>query len=669
MEKEKALKIFEAIKSDDVKSFASFIASNSDLSLCFGRFPLLSTCYLFGSYKILNKFEKHLFKIVNFSKTDEIAEIYLKFKNVSGKLIRLYQDEKIVFPIEMLSILGDNETIARNYKKLYKNAEIISNIQKIYNLKFNTEADISQIRFEAKRNKMSLKKKLFLLCTSIFMIFMLAFPIISMALIKTRSGFGLETSPILVKNEIEFETALLKQKQNIKLINDIVLTKEVSIENFDGKIDGNGKLLTISNFQSKSVFNNFGGEIFNLGLILEIQELKINKSFSVLSETLTGKISNCSASGKLSLDYDVTEESYASIFAVTNNGFIENCNANLEINVKNNSSSDAFFSTFAGINNREITSCQNLSGKILADTVDVAGIVSDNYGSLLNCSNAFEIFQETDREWNPNSAGIALNNNGQISGAINTGKISSISNNLTDSNSGNQEGFGVFVSGIVCINKNSISGSLNSGELLAKCKNGFIYAGGIVSISTISDDGKILGTIFSSSSTNKILVEKDENDGRPVLVGGIVGLNQGALNGCGYEGEFDFNLNFAVSLDDSQIFSGGIAGSVEMIFNMNGTPASVISNCYASLKNKKIDYFKGGLIGILIFPNLPYPPEIYLQFEFLNCHYVSSGDISCSGYYKFVDSDPVQITDRDGIKSYNSLEELKNNARGLNFNV
>ena len=58
MEKQKLLKLFEAIKRDDVKSFSFVMQSNSDLNVCFGRFPLLSLFYLYESYKILDKYYK-----------------------------------------------------------------------------------------------------------------------------------------------------------------------------------------------------------------------------------------------------------------------------------------------------------------------------------------------------------------------------------------------------------------------------------------------------------------------------------------------------------------------------------------------------------------------------------------------------------------------------------
>ena len=93
MEYQKSRQLFEAIKKDDLKTFENLITSNADLNICFGRFPLLSVCYLYDSVKILNKFEKKLFSKSAFDIHEEFFEIYLKFKTHAKKSIRLFLDE------------------------------------------------------------------------------------------------------------------------------------------------------------------------------------------------------------------------------------------------------------------------------------------------------------------------------------------------------------------------------------------------------------------------------------------------------------------------------------------------------------------------------------------------------------------------------------------------
>ena len=135
MEQERAQKIFEAIKKDDLKLFSSLLTSPQDFQICFGRFPLLSICYLFESYKILSVYENRLLSVNRFEKIYEPFEIYKKFKQKAKRCLRLYVgSEKIVYPIEMLAILNEQRLIKDNYKKLFKNEEILNNITKIYNI-------------------------------------------------------------------------------------------------------------------------------------------------------------------------------------------------------------------------------------------------------------------------------------------------------------------------------------------------------------------------------------------------------------------------------------------------------------------------------------------------------------------------------------------------------
>ena len=85
MDSEKLKQIFDAIKTDDLKSFSSFMLSKNDLNICFGRFPLLSLCYLYKSYKIIDEYEVDLISVKNYTVVDEYYEIYLEFKKYAKK--------------------------------------------------------------------------------------------------------------------------------------------------------------------------------------------------------------------------------------------------------------------------------------------------------------------------------------------------------------------------------------------------------------------------------------------------------------------------------------------------------------------------------------------------------------------------------------------------------
>lgn len=109
--------ILNAIKTDDLSSFSHLVVAQNATALSFGRFPLLSLCYLFNSKKIVKKYEKQLLKIDEYTVVEEPFFIYQKFKVFAKKAVRLYFDEtSVVSPLEMLAILHRDSTLMRVFK-------------------------------------------------------------------------------------------------------------------------------------------------------------------------------------------------------------------------------------------------------------------------------------------------------------------------------------------------------------------------------------------------------------------------------------------------------------------------------------------------------------------------------------------------------------------------
>jgi hypothetical protein len=129
--------------------FSSSIKGNEELS--FGRFPILSLCYLYGAKKILKNHKVSLLKIKDYKVVDEEIDLYQKFKTVAGKILRLYiKDNIIVSPLEMMAILGMDRELKRQYSKYTKNECIIKNINSIYVIK-NQSAVISEFGISIER--------------------------------------------------------------------------------------------------------------------------------------------------------------------------------------------------------------------------------------------------------------------------------------------------------------------------------------------------------------------------------------------------------------------------------------------------------------------------------------------------------------------------------------
>ena len=99
--------LFDAVKKDDCETFFNLTKNTRLGSTCFGRFPVLSLMYLYGSDKLVKNFEKKLLEVGVYTVVDEPEEIYPVFKEKAKKCLRLYVDkDAVVSPLEMLLILG-----------------------------------------------------------------------------------------------------------------------------------------------------------------------------------------------------------------------------------------------------------------------------------------------------------------------------------------------------------------------------------------------------------------------------------------------------------------------------------------------------------------------------------------------------------------------------------
>ena len=663
MTRETLGQIHEAVVKDNLAEFKKFVKSNSDLSFSYGRFPILSLCYLYGSYKILEKYEKFMLGLSNYTDADEFSEDYLKFKEVAGKSVRLYSDQKVL-PIEMLAILGDSETIAKNYKKLYKTGEITEKLQKIYSLTHEETIEISVSKFAARKNKISVPRKIFLSLVLVVMCFMLAFPAMCLGIIGASTGLGTKASPIVIRNESELIKSLEKGNRSYKLLNDIVLTKKLNAEKFSGNLDGDSHSLTLSDKQDCSLFETLSGTVSNLKISAKLDEFDISENFGVIATNSSGNIEGCEVSVDGTVNFIAEEDTYFSLFVVTNDGKITNSKASGNITAKNDTNTNAFLVGFAGTNNGEIENCKTENGEFLTDTVDLAGFVIDNYGKISGCENNFNLSQSTEKEWHPNTSGIVINNYGEIAGVVNRGEISSVSTNKSISNAGNEDGFFVYSAGVACVSLNAISNAKNYGKISASSLYSSIFVGGIAGLSTVDQEAETEGTIKNCKSFGEIVAEitdasfQDENVKVVVYAGGICGEIQCEMSLCGFEGKIQIS-------SDGVKYVGGLGGLAAALYsNRDGRLVTPINSCYASTEFVvSEEEYKGGLFGMFIVGD-----PTSLSTIFTNCHYVRNGTTAYSGYV-FISALQARIVmqDSDQIKSYESLETLKASAGGLNF--
>ena len=641
MEKENLEKLFVAIKKDDLKSFSLIMLSNSDLNISFGRFPILSLLYLYGSYAILAKYEKFLLPIHNYSIVYEPYDAYLDLKKKAKKSIRLFAgSEEIIYPILMLAILDEREELNKSYKKLYKNAEINAILSKIYKINLNLDINQTDVGVTLPRKKMSLSQK-FMVFASIFVLVLFSlFSVISIIIMKNVNGLGTKNSPILVSSEKELVQAISKGKY-YKLTKDIEISESVALKDFKGSIDGDGHTITVTN-RTTSLFKKTSGTIKNLIVNVALENASISQNFAILAENNAGKFENVTISGEISILSYVDDEAYFAGLAVTNDGTITGANVTLDVTIVNKRNTDAFFAGLVGVNNGKIENSKTTTCKFSADTIDISGIATTNNGEIVGVTNGAEVEQTSEKEWHPHSSGVVVNNYGTISNSSNLGKISSCSTlaaALTEDTT-----YYVFAAGIATQNYGKIEECTNSGQISGESKISKIYLGGIVGMNSATDTYspevvkcKVTASLSAKSTSG------DESVGGIVAsnsayVYGTYIINLAKVTGCGFSGKIETSAQ--------NVFAGGIAGENYLSEIKNSYSSAHLTNSYeGSRDNVCLAYLIG---GARIASNLSQIDTNY---------YVKTSDISAviTGYGDYLS--------RFNTTQISSLDELPEGVR------
>lgn len=603
-------KLLEAIKQDDLKSFSLLMPTNADLNLSYGRFPILSLLYLFSSFKILSKYEKILMPIHNFRVVEERNELYKTFKLKAKRTIRLFLGEEIIYPILMLAVLNERTILKHNFKFLYKNAEINDKLLKIYKLRHNLQVVLDLESIIIPNKIPSVKQSIFFVLVSLISCLVMALSGFAVVFMKNTNGLGTSSRPIKILKAEEFVEAVDKGNRVYSLQNDLEIeASDFEETDFSGTILGNGKTISLVGEIDSAMIKNLSGTIKDLKIKISENKVKITKNWAIIAENSSGKIENCVISGSFSGEYSSDEEIFAGIFVAKNTGEIKSSEVKVSASLVNQKESNAYFGNFAGTNDGVIQNCKASSGIVVADTVDLAGIVCQNYGDVLNVENKITLTQTSNKEWHPNIGGITIANYGKIKTCKNYAELNASS--TTDVETENV--YYIFIGGLACENYGNIADSRNYGKVIAKGNIANIIAGGLVAQNIDNDEG-LEGEIKSSLSKSDIDAKSETGS---ICVGGVVGLNATTVTGSGFIGTIDADTNatndgdvFANSLDkEVVIFAGGVVGLSQY---------SEIKECYAD-----VNYKANG--QTIVSPAADEPQKLY------------AGIIASVGIYAYID--------------------------------
>jgi len=572
--------LLESIKKDNLKTFENIVGDGNLLSLCYGRFPILSILYLYESNRILSKYENKLNQSTSYIFVDEDIEVYNLFKVKAKRSLRFFGDN-IVSPNEMLAILGDGKRLNKFINDYDESS--ISFLSKIFSLSNNKYVKNKAGKFVFPTKDLSMAMKLM---TSSFAFIMVIMIILSSLLFVYLDGvpngtkdkpYSISTSSIIYEN--------LESNSYLSLKNDVSLSS--SIDTFNLHLDGNGKTIFI-NDQTGPLIKTLNGSISNVNIVINNSNILVNSSSSLFALVNQGKIENVNVivkNSKFIVEENnelESETTYLGILSSINTGSISNCSVTIEnLECTGYTHVNAYIAGIAGKNTNEIVDCKTF-GTLSTDTMDVAGICAENGGIISKCVNNLKITQTTFAiSWNPNAAGIAGLNEGRIINSINYGDVSAISN-TTFSNKDDDPDLSILVGGISAQNTGSIQYSLNKGNVSALAEQSNVLIGGIVAYST--------GQVSYCGSEGE--VASNVNDEKMAFIGGLIGRTD-EYGTCSYS----FSLStFNLTGTSTQLFKAGICGVCSYFQTM---AYYIVNNAYyldSKITNGVFYVVSGGIV-------------------------------------------------------------------------
>ncbi len=550
--------LINAIKQDNLSLFSA--NSKGLLNLRFGRFPILTLCYMYKARKILNKYKKELWQVKDYVVTNEPIECYNKFKSLAGRTLRLYTREKaVVTPIEILAILHRDNEVKRLYRK-YRHTlldKVKRNLKSIYTI-YAQEPYILTYKIKLKPRKLSRLERLpYKIAVCCSLVFVTIFSAILLTLNFT-TGLGSPNNPYKIYTTKQLQSALNSDAHYV-LTKDFELDEGTLYPEVKCTIDGNGYTLSLLTIPNRALIDTNKGTIKNLNIVYPATTKNISTSLSLLVKNNEGTLANINInSGDLNLNCSKStlENIYISGVANNNTGVIDNCSAQFVSNITTSGNGECFISGVAGENSGTIkNSTFTGSSSVTANEADISGIVNNNSlnGKVVNCKNHAQLTQVSEvDEWSPTIAGIALTNYGTIDNSINFGELTVTSNNTLENAQGN-----IFVGGISANNFGTITKCLNKGNINSTSKRLITYAGGIVSYASYwVENNTPHYPVLNNCGASGIINVTSEYEKAYAFVGGIGGSFQyGDIIDC-------FSLSdFTTLADEEKYFIGLLFGS------------------------------------------------------------------------------------------------------------
>lgn len=566
--------LLNAIISDNVTTFASLYDAYDISSISFGRFPILSLCYLYGSNKILSKYQECLLQIEEYVLLPEPHILSIKLRTFSKKALRLYQDKNaIISPLEMAAILNDYVVFKSIFNKCHKSQDILTRIDKIYLVEERVIVNSSTAAIKLPKKRMrSIEKLICIILIAIILVVMGGTG--AVAYYSFYLSRGTEENPIFTNSAEQFLECIDGNYNFISITSDIVISNDTSFSSYSGAINGNGNTIYVSkndssffdelsgtisnvvfvfeNLGSTPFIQNFTGTMTNVSFVSTTSDCTIEDDFSPFIAYNYGTLNNITADitmditsygEKLPTGYN--DNLFIGGVVANNYGTINGCVATINITAHGTSEINTYFGGIVGYNEGTITTASTtLGSSIQADTLDPAGIVGLNYyyATVTDSKNYATVTQTSiSNYWTPNVGGIAVTNYGYLTSCYNYGDLSATGDMATASNTPN-----IYIGGISAANYGAISLCKNDATLAATASSSYIYLGGIIGRSESSSSSVENCASFGSYSI------VSTSDDAYSFVGGTAGYNKGYIYSS-------FNCA-TLSAEGTNVYSGAIVG-------------------------------------------------------------------------------------------------------------
>lgn len=636
--------IIEAIKKDDLKKFESQMKNKDDFALCFGKYPILTLCYLFHSRKILRKYEKILITIGEYRVVEGYSEPDKEFRKKAKKCIRFFTDDDIIDPIVMLAVLEDSDRLEKYFPIAKKTKKDIALIPKIYELLHYKIAKRNGNELILPAKSLTKPQKATVLTGIAVTFVIIAIAVAAPIILIDGYGEGNAANPYKVYTEEQFFEALVSDK-NIVLMSDIAITENTEIKKFSARLDGNGKTLKISPNINNRLITELTGEIDNLNIDFGDISRILTDSDSLFIYKNSGSLTNISVNINGSFKERSSEINHLfAILSLTNFGTIANCSIKGKISFEGDGKNNAYFGGFAGLNYGEVQNCDLALGTVIeADTMDIAGIVIENeeQGLIKDCVNFANLTQTSSApKWSPNVSGIVYNNLGKVVGCSNFGNI-----NVSTSNVDAEITNNIVIAGIAYQNIGSISNCENNGTLTVFSNENDVNTIALVAGITVNNGGNFKKCVIEKCKNNGDLIIAIRNKG--AIAAGIAAYNkQGAsVTDCGSTAKI---ISMIEDKSGNEVAIGGIAGS----------SVGKIENCFSYAVT---DYVGGSLTANYIGGILAVGYSNDTDME-INNYYVKRDNIELgvAARQQIVEGKPEIVRgDNIGVNIVDSLEELE----------